>query len=63
MKLIDGRENIIEQAIGKIPVFRIKLTEGDDNMELVHRYLLLLLFSNPSDHTSNWILSLWLIKL
>ena len=26
--------------------------EGDDTMKVVHRYLLLPLFSDPSDHTS-----------
>ena len=52
MKLIGGRENIIEQPIGKIPVFKIKPMEGNDKMEVVHRHLLLSLFPNPSDHTS-----------
>ena len=47
-----GRENIIEQPIGKILVFKVKPTEGDDKMEVVHRHLLLPLFPNPSDHTS-----------
>ena len=44
--------NIIEELIGKIPVFKIKPTEGDDVMEVVHRHLLLPLFPDPSDHTS-----------
>ena len=52
LKLIGGRENIIEQPIGKIPVFKIKPMEGDDKMEVLHRQLLLPLFPNPSDHTS-----------
>ena len=51
------------KPIGKIPVFKFKAKEDDDNMEVVHRHLLLLLFPDPSDHTSNWILGLWLIKL
>ena len=42
----------IEQPLGKITVFKIKSTEGDDKMKVVHRNLLLPLFSNPSDHTS-----------
>ena len=41
-----------EQLLGKIPVFIIKSREGDDKMKVVHRNLLLLLFSDPSDHTS-----------
>ena len=53
--MIGGRENIIEQPIGKIPVFKIKPTEGDDNMEVVHRHLSLPLFPDPSDHPSNQI--------
>ena len=44
--------NNIEQPIGKIPVLKIKPTEGDDKMEVLHRHLLLPLFSDPSDHTS-----------
>ena len=42
----------IEQPLGKIPVFKIKSTEGDDKMKVVQRNLLLLLFSDPSDHTN-----------
>ena len=38
--------------MGKIPVFKIKPMEGDDKTKVVHRNLLLPLFSNPSDHTS-----------
>ena len=50
---IDRQEgNSIEQPIAKIPVFRIKPTEGDNKMEVVHRHLLLPLFPDPSDHTS-----------
>ena len=43
---------IIEQPLGKIPVFKIKSTEGDDKMKVVYRNLLLPLFSDVSDHTS-----------
>ena len=43
---------VIEQVLGKIPVFKIKSTEGDDKTKVVHRNLLLPLFSDPSDHTS-----------
>ena len=50
--MIGGRENIIEQPIDEIPVFKIKPTEGDDKMEVVHRHLLLPLFPNLSDHNS-----------
>ena len=32
--------------------FKIKSTEGDDKTKVVHRNLLLPLFSDPSDHTS-----------
>ena len=53
MKLIGGRENIIEQPIGKITVFKIKSMEGDNKMEVVHRHLLLSVFPDPSDHTSD----------
>ena len=47
LKLIGGSENIIEQPIGKIPVFKIKCMEGDDNMEgcigiYCYHYLLIL---------------------
>ena len=63
LKLTGGRENITEQPIGKIPLFKIKPMEGDNIMEVVHRHLLLPLFPDPSDHTSNWILGLCLIKL
>ena len=43
---------IVEQPLGKIPVFKIKSMEGDNKMKVVHRNLLLPLFSDPSDHTS-----------
>ena len=33
-------------------VFKVKSTEGDGKMNVVHWNLLLLLFSNPSDHTN-----------
>ena len=55
-KIQDRQENtiyeVIEQPLGKIPLFKIKSTEGDDKMKVVHRNLLLPLFSDPSDHTS-----------
>ena len=55
-KIQDRWENaiyeVIEQPLGKIPVFKIKSMEGDDKMKVVHRNLLLLLFSDPSDQTS-----------
>ena len=55
-KIQDGWENTIyevtEQPLDKIPVFQIKSMEGDDKMKVVHRNLLLPLFSDPSDHTS-----------
>ena len=55
-KIQDRWENIIydviKQPMGKIPVFKIKPTEGDDKTKVVHRNLLLPLFSDPSDHTS-----------
>ena len=43
---------IVEQPLGEIPDFKIKSMEGDDKMKVVHRNLLLPLFSDPSDHTS-----------
>ena len=55
-KIQDRWENMIyevnDQPLGKISVFKIKSTEGDDKMKVVHRNLLLPLFSDPSDHTS-----------
>ena len=42
----------MEQPLGKIPVFKIQSMEGDDKMKVVHRNLLLSLFSDPSDQTS-----------
>ena len=43
---------VMEQPFDKIPVFKIK-SAGDDNegVKIVHRNLLLPLFSDPSDHT------------
>ena len=38
----------IEQPLGKIPVFKIKSMEDDDKTKVVHRNLLLPLFSDPS---------------
>ena len=55
-KIQDRWENtiyeVMEQPLGKIPVFKIKSMEGDDKRKVVHRNLLLPLFSDPSDHTS-----------
>ena len=55
-KIQDRWENtiyeVIKQPMGKIPVFKIKPIEDDDKMKVVHRNLLLPLFSDPSDHTS-----------
>ena len=43
---------VIEQLLGKIPVFRIQLKEGEDKTKVMHRNLLLPLFSDPSDESS-----------
>ena len=55
-KFQDRWENIIyeviEQPLGKIPVFKVQSNEGDDKMKVVHRNLLLPLFSDPSDQIS-----------
>ena len=55
-KIQDQWENtiyeFIEQPLGKIPVFKIQSMEGDDVTKVVHRNLLLPLFSDPSDQTS-----------
>ena len=55
-KIQDRWENaiyeVVEQTLGNIPVFKIKSMEGEDKMKVVHRNLLLPLFSDPSDHTS-----------
>ena len=55
-KIQDQWENtiyeVIEQPLCKIPVFKIQSMEGDDKMKVVHRNLLLPLFSDPSDQTS-----------
>ena len=54
-KIQDRWENTIyeaiEQPMGKILVFKMKPTEGDNKKKVVHRNLLLLLFSDPSDYT------------
>ena len=54
-KIQDRWENtiyeVIEQSQGKIPVSTFKCTEGDNKMKVVHRNLLLPLFSDPLDHT------------
>ena len=54
-KIQDQWENIIyeviEQPLGKLPVFKIQSMEGDD-MKAVYRNLLLPLFSDPMDQTS-----------
>ena len=55
-KIQDRWENtiyeVIEQQIGKMPVFKIKLTKGDDKMKVVHQNLFLPLFTDPSDYTN-----------
>ena len=55
-KIQDQWENtiyeVIEQPLGKLPVFKIQSMEGDDKTKVVHRNLLLSLFSDPSDQTS-----------
>ena len=55
-KIQDRWENtiykVIEQPLGKIPVFKIQSMEGDEKTKVVHRNLLLPLFSDPSDQTS-----------
>ena len=44
---------VTDQPVCKIPFFfKIKSTEGDDKMKVVRRNLLLPLFSDPSDQTS-----------
>ena len=41
---------VIEQPFSKIPVLKIKSTEGEHiGVKIVHRNLLLSLFSDPSD--------------
>ena len=41
---------VIEQPFGKIPVFKIKSMEGEDiRVNIVHKNLLLPLFSHPLD--------------
>ena len=55
-KIQDRWENtiyeVIGQPIGTLPVFKIQSMEGDDKMKVVHRNLLLPLFSDPSDQTN-----------
>ena len=55
-KIQDRWENVIyeviKHSIGKVPVFKNKSMEGDDEMKVVHQNLLLPLYSNPSDHTN-----------
>ena len=57
-KIQDQWENtiyeVVEQPLGKIPVFKIQSVEGDDKVKIVHRHRnpLLPLFSDPSDQTS-----------
>ena len=50
-----GQENtiyeVVEQSLGKLPVFKIQSMEGDDT-RVVHRNLLLPLFSDILDQTS-----------
>ena len=52
-KIWDQWENtiyeVIEQPLGKLPVLKIQSVEGDDNEKVVHRNLLLPLFSDPLD--------------
>ena len=54
-KILDQWENtiyeVVEQPLGKLPVFKIQSMEGDDT-KVVHRNLLLPLFSDPLDQTS-----------
>ena len=55
-KVQDQWENtlceVIEQPLGKLPVFTIQSLEGDDNKKVVHKNLLLPLFSDSSDQMS-----------
>ena len=53
---------VVEQPLSKLPVFKIQSTEGDDT-KVVPRNLLLPLFYDPSDQTSEQDSKLWLIKL
>ena len=66
-KIQDQWENtiyeVIEQPLGKLPVFKIQSMEGNDKMKVVHRiycyhYSLILQIK-----LANWIVNLWLIKL
>ena len=55
-KIQDQWENtiyeVVEQPLGKLPVFKIQSMGADDNEKVVHRNLLLPLFSDPLDQTS-----------
>ena len=55
-KIQDRWENtiyeVVEQPLSKMPVFKVKPMEGDEKTKVVHRNLLLPLFSESSDHTS-----------
>ena len=55
---------VVEWPFGKIPVFKIKSTEGEDiRVKIVHRNLLLPLFSDPLDWTSELVkIILWSIQ-
>ena len=47
---------VIEQPFSKIPVFKIKSMEGEDiGVKIVHRNLLLPLFSDPFDQTGELV--------
>ena len=60
-KIQDHWENtiyeVMEQPFEKIPVFKIKSRGGDDGVKIVHRNLLLPLFSDPSDLTGEPIIA------
>ena len=66
-KIWDRWENaiyeVIEQSLGRVPVFKIKPREGDDKSKVVHRNLLLHYSLILQIIPVNRILSLWLIKL
>ena len=55
-KIHDQWENtiyeVVKQPLGKIPVFKVQSIEGDDKTKVVYRKILLPLFSDPSDQTS-----------
>ena len=52
LKSIVGRENIIKQTIGKMPVFKIKPMEGDDKWKWCIGIYCYHYSHDPSDHTS-----------